>query len=101
MKITTNHARYWLSKNAPAFIKGSAAPVSIHTLIPQGDPVELDRAKRCAGNTLAILAGYRRRTGSCRAILTQMAEYPGTVIDPKRRAGYCAKWLRKLNTPRP
>jgi len=99
MKITQSHLVYWQAKKAgsPKWASSLKKPdnmPSIHALINSQAKDARDR-DYVAQNTLAILTSTRKR-GQMIEWLEKMAKNPRTVINPKRRAAYCQKWLAKI-----
>lgn len=105
MKLTEAHIRFWRAKKAPtpAWFKGVkaferiAAP-SIDGLVNAHAGIRLKDNELAAHNALAILRSMRKHAGNqgVRDWLFSMSVNPGTIIDPKRRAGYCRKWLKRI-----
>lgn len=112
MKITQAHVDFYRRRKAPASsLVGKIAPVtpkswnrpdmgpSIHTLINSQAPRQQQPDRHHdAGNVLAILHSVRKREGAkgVREWLRMMADKPGTVIRPERRAAYSEKWLARI-----
>lgn len=101
MKITQAHLHFWERKKGVAVPKWatgleSAPEISIHTLINAQVPSK--KLSNALNNTLVLLHFARKRgSDSLKQTLYRMATDPQTTIDPKRRAGYCRKWLEKMS----
>lgn len=96
MKITKDHLLFWQDKKCllPTWYQDLIPKmhhVSIHTLINSQVSSEWDEAH----NTLAVLRMARKR-GALVEVLARMAQCPGTVINPQRRAAHCKKWLKRI-----
>lgn len=99
MQITQAHLTYWQAKKtgSPKWANSLKKPdnmPSIHALINSQTKETRDR-DYVAHNTLTILVSSRKR-GVMLEKLEGMAKNPGTLINPKRRAAYCRKWLKKI-----
>jgi hypothetical protein len=69
--------------------------ISVDTVINASAPASDHRT--AANNLIVILKSIRKREGSLRPTLARLAEQPETVYSPKRRAGYCRRWLNRIN----
>lgn len=49
-------------------------------------------------NLLSIVQSYRRRQKDLARELNRIAEEPGCLIDPKKRAAFARKWAARLDT---
>lgn len=98
MKITKAHLEFWASKKAPKALLAHRGHVpSIHSLINSQTevPRKQQDSENALSNLLAILA-MRRKRGVMLEGLYEMANQPGTLINPELRAAYCRRWLRKI-----
>ena len=94
MKITKEHYDFWVHKstNPPKLFDGLTSKPSIHKLINTNADIKFDSQLH---NTLLILSSARGR-GRLLLALEEMATSPKTVINPKRRAANCKKWLTRM-----
>lgn len=95
MKITQGHVNLMLRRKGGSIgriASNTTSEVNIDALINS----QVSEVKRYdAHNLLAILRSARKR-GALVDRLSSMSAYPGAVINPKRRAAYCRKWLKRI-----
>lgn len=102
MNLNRDHMLYWRARKSPApqwfgQIAGhddNTVP-KIDALINGHAGIRETDGRRQAVNTLMILRSARKR-GALMELLERMASNPHTVVNPKRRAGYCRKWLKRI-----
>lgn len=103
MRISEAHIAFWRAKKSPApkwfrQAKGYVAELSvvaIDRLVNAHAGIRLTEGEMQAHTTLVILRSARKR-GNLQQLLARMAQTPQTVVNPKRRAGYCRKWLARI-----
>jgi hypothetical protein len=101
MNLTRAHAEYWRQRKTPAPQWAAKLDpvhrVTIDGLVNAHAGIKDQDYHLAAGNLMVILRSARKR-GRDELItsLTRMSSSPGTIMNPKRRAGYCRKWLRRI-----
>lgn len=94
MELTSDHYRFWNQKKMPALAKAvnpRIPEVSVHRLIPGN----IDQG-RDASNLLSILKLTHKRGELLATTLIRLSIEPGTVINPRKRAAYCRRWLKRI-----
>jgi hypothetical protein len=99
LKITKAHLDYWRQRQCPvpgwaAAVAEKERPVSLDSLINGRQTKKEMRLD--AHNMCVHLCLMRKRGANLREELARMAAAPGTIIRPRRRAGYARKWLAAL-----
>jgi hypothetical protein len=98
-KLTALHLEYWRQRRCPTpeWAAGIAAKeriIRIDELI--NSHLSISEQRFDALSLLSILVSVRRRKASLSEMLARLAEAPGCLINPKRRASYSRKWLKRL-----
>lgn len=105
MNLKKCHIDYYRARKVPhaawfGAVKGYAPDnmPSIDQLINAHAELKPNDADMVAQNTLMILRSARKRAGQHEMVrwMESMYIHPGTVVNPKRRAAYCRKWLHKM-----
>ncbi len=104
MRITSTHVAFWCQRSglprwATTITAKTDPRVTVDMLINSQVDRANDSTKIHASNLLGLLRSMRKR-GEMIEGLKRMAQDPGTVINPKRRAAYCKKWLRRIEKGR-
>lgn len=98
MKLTKTHLEYWAKRKAPKWAR-QISTVSPHPTIDAVVNANAGFARKDgeaqAHNTLGILRSARKR-GVLLGTLAEMSVCPSTVVNPKRRIGFCQKWLARI-----
>ena len=104
MRISKIHVDFWTRRKSPEWVLSFLKEKKINR--PTIDDVvnahegrKLSNGVIQAHNTLGILRSARNR-GALLETLEEMSAHPGTVINPKRRAGFCRKWLARIISDR-
>ena len=98
IRITKVHVEFWTARNQPKWanlVKASLPSPSIDRLVNGHAGIRLTDGEMAANNLLAILRGARKR-GELVDTLTRLGMEPGTLINPRRRSGYCWKWYGEI-----
>lgn len=98
MKFTKTHLDYWAKRKAPKWAHeiGAKSPhPTINAIVNANAGFTWKDGEAQAHNTLVILRGARKR-GVLLETLEGMSVSAGTVINPKRRLGFCRKWLARI-----
>ena len=98
MKLTKTHLEYWAKRKAPKWARqiGAKSPhPTIDAIVNANAGFTWKDGDAQAHNTLSILHGARKR-GVLLETLERMSVSAGTVVNPKRRIGFCRKWLMRI-----
>ena len=108
MKLAPVHLEYWHARNAPTWAaqchkqdKHTRARLAmlrarlVHRCV-NAHAGEDREAFPDAANLLGIVGMWRRAGDDILRNLDRIAISPGTVVNPKRRAGYARKWAMKI-----
>lgn len=96
MKIGQSHIDLWMIRRGPEWARRGKSRPDINPII-NSRALEPQYKFTAAHNLIVILKSMRKR-GALLHGLRDMAENPGTLIDPKRRKAYCIKWLKRIGT---
>lgn len=100
MKLAQVHVEFWRQRTTriPKWMADvqPRRPVTIDEVVNAHAGIRVERND--AGSLLMILRLKGKRGGREELIsgLVQMSVSPETVINPKRRSGYCRKWLARI-----
>lgn len=102
MKLTKRHLHfYWEKKGLPAWAERAelgALPVSVHELIP--DPESRRDPSYAAHNLMSLIKSYMRQGKDIVQEFLRIADNPGTLINPNRRAALARKWAKRIQLER-
>ena len=103
MTPTAADLMFWQSKNLPGWVKRMKKPPAIsggiHACIASRSQKRRPDYESDAGTLVAILKSIRKREDVLPA-LERIAQNPGCLIRPERRAAYARKWAARIRLTR-
>lgn len=94
IKVRQTHIDLWMIRHGPEWARREISPPDINSIINLR-ALEPRYKFTVAHNLIVILKSMRKR-GALLHGLRDMADNPGTLIDPHRRKAYCIKWLKRI-----